>query len=164
MRSYVALVALAALSAAACGDGGRQITALDGPSYNIPIDDGGGGGGGGGGGETGGGGTPSPQYRVYGEVYKIDGAPNYAKVRGWSRFEQLVNGSWVKIDASTLAVSCAGGGSSDSDSENNAGFTDVEFWIGPAPQYAAYTVTCYHTATYAGVTYTATSSALVQTN
>ena len=79
-------------------------------------------------------------------------------IRAWSRFEQLVGSTWVKIDASTLSVSCTGPGVSDSDSENNAGFTDVEFDAGPYNYGTHVTITCSHAATYGGVTYTATTS------
>lgn len=107
----------------------------------------------GGGGGSGGGGTPVT-YRVVGQVTPISTSAGSVKFRGWSRFER--NG--IKIDASTLSVQCvAGTGQSDQDSENNAGFTDVEFWAGPLLYGGQIDVICYHQATYAGVVYTASS-------
>jgi hypothetical protein len=158
---YVQLASLlVCVGLAACSEESpRDPLGPDQPAGQLSPDDLDGGGGGGG---TGGG-TTAPQYRIEGQVYPIDRAgtgmdPRYAKMRGWSRFEQLVNGSWVKVDAGSLSIQCYGGGSSDSDQENGAGFTDVEFWIGPAPAGYYYTVQCYHTAVHNGVTYTTTSS------
>ena len=155
---------LAFVTLAACSGDARDPIAPDQPSALLsPDPEDPGGGGGGSGGDGGGGGTTTPQFRIQGQVYKIDAAgtgtdPRYAKMRGWSRFEQNIGGSWVKVDAGSLSVQCYGGGASDSDQENGAGFTDVEFWIGPAPAGYYYTVTCYHSATHNGVTYTTTSS------
>ncbi len=108
---------------------------------------------------------PAPAYRLDGQIYKIGsdgctGCPSATvRMRGWSRFE---NSAGVKVDADYLSISCSGGGSSDSDDEEDAGFTDVEFNIGPAPVGIVYLVTCYHLARFQGVTYTKTSSVQVQ--
>ena len=166
MRKYLALAALvSALAATACdGAGSGAILGPEdtGPAYLLPpIDEGGGDCCGGGGGETGGGTTtppPSPQYRISADLYVDHVENSQAHMRAWSRFEQLVGTSWVKIDASSLSVSCSGPGVSDSDSESNAGFIDVEFDAGPYVNGAFITISCYHQATYGGVTYTATTS------
>ena len=108
---------------------------------------------------------PAPAYRLDGQIYKIGsngctGCPNATiRMRVWSRFE---NSSGVKIDADYLSISCFGGGAFDSDDEEDAGFTDVEFNIGPAPVGTVYTVTCNHLARFQGVTYTKTTSVLAQ--
>jgi hypothetical protein len=103
----------------------------------------------------------APQYRIQGQVYPIqsstNGGASWVKMRGWSRFEKLVNGSWVKVDAGSLSVQCYGGGVSDSDHENGAGFTDVEFWIGPALPGTYFPVQCSHSAVHNGVSYATTS-------
>lgn len=165
MRKYLALAALvSALATAACdGAGSGAIVGPEdaAPAYLLPPVDEGGGDccGGGGGGETGGGTytpPPAPQYRLSVDLYPIPS--DDVKFRAWSRFEQLVNGSWVKVDASTLSVSCSAPGVSDSDSETNAGFTDVEFVVGPYQYGAYFTVSCYHQATFGGVTYTGSTS------
>ena len=160
MRKYLALAVLASAVAVTACDGARTGSIVgppDQPVYLLPPDDGGGGGGGGeGGGETGGG--TGPQYRLSADLGTEYVNNSRAHMRAWSRFEQLQGSTWVKIDASTLSVSCTGPGVSDSDSENNAGFTDVEFDAGPYVNGAHITITCNHTATYGGVTYTATTS------
>lgn len=108
---------------------------------------------------------PGPADRLDGQIYKIGsdgctGCPSATvRMRGWSRFE---NSAGVKVDADYLSISCAGGGSSDHDDEEDAGFTDVEFNIGPAPVGIVYTVTCQHLARFQGVTYTKTSTVQVQ--
>lgn len=165
MRKYLALAALvSALATAACdGAGSGAIVGPEdaAPAYLLPpIDEGGGGDCcGGGGGETGGGTytpPPAPQFRISADLYPIPS--DDVKFRAWSRFEQLINGSWVKVNASTLAVSCSAPGVYDSDSETNAGFTDVEFVVGPYQNGAYFTISCYHQATYGGVTYTGNTS------
>ena len=160
MRKYLALAVLASAVAMTACDGARSGTivgAPDQPSYLMPVDDGGGGGGGGEGGGGTGGGT-GPQYRLSADLGVEYVNDSKAHMRAWSRFEQLVGSTWVKIDASTLSVSCTGPGVSDSDSENNAGFTDVEFDAGPYNYGAYVTISCSHSATYGGVTYTAATS------
>lgn len=166
-----------ALGGCDSGDPPTPLAPAAGPELLMaePIIDEGGGGGftdpggdtGGGGGSTGGS-AMTTQYRLVGQVYPIEvvrGSATWGgstKMRGWSRFEKLVGSSWEKVDASYLALQCFGGGAYDSDSENNAGFTDVEFWIGPAPPGTTYLVQCNHQATHAGVSYTATSSYYAQ--
>ena len=172
MRKLLSLATALVLctSLAGCGaDGSGGPTTPQTPAVrNLPpVDEGGGdyGGGGGGGGDTGGTVTPppAPQYRLSAQVYPIASERcgyncSRVEMRGWSRFEQNIGGQWVKVDASSIGLQCYGAGVSDSDQESNAGFTDVQFWIGPAPVGYNYLVQCSHTATYGGVTYTTSSS------
>ncbi|HEX8829743.1 MAG TPA: hypothetical protein VF705_01170 [Longimicrobium sp.] len=169
MKRLAFCALLATLGIAACDGGSPTTSTPTEVSRNLPPpDDGeccfGGGGGGGGGGTT----TPppAPQYRIQGQVYPIGSGPQAptvaVKLRGWSRFEKLVGSEWVKVDASTLAVTCYAGGNSDHDDETNAGFTDVEFWTEPGQYGAPFTAQCTHTATYGGVTYSTTSTAYLQ--
>jgi hypothetical protein len=165
----------AVMSVAACDGNTPTGAATSAPSTNIspelPVDDGGGGGGGDTGGDTGGGGggytpPPAPQYRIVGQVYKIESGPQApltrVKIRGWSRFEQLVGSSWVKIQADYLEVKCYAGGVYDDDDERPAGFTDVEFWTEYGQFGAGFTAQCTHKAEFRGVQYNTTSTEYMQ--
>ncbi len=118
------------------------------------------GGGGSGGGTGGGGTTPTVLYRLTVDLYVIErklvtNTLRDVRVKGTSRFERLIGSQWVKVDASFLGLACASTtGATDQDYENNAGFTDVKFWLGQGLAGTSQFVQCAHEARFGGVTYT----------
>ena len=86
--------------------------------------------------------------------------PRSVRIRAYSRFERLIGGSWIKVDADFLSVNCTAPGAADGDQEHDAGFTDVKFWTGFVGFGLGIPVQCNHQANFGALQFNETTGGL----
>lgn len=84
---------------------------------------------------------PTIEYRITYALYRSGG-----DMKAYTQFERGVNGSWSRVNASSLSVYCyVNGNFRDGETEYNASYTHITF--GESYQYGKQ-ITCNHSANY----------------